>query len=1351
MDNRNPQKIEKKQESIISDDDQDSSIVDMYIAKVKYQDALSHYKNQNFSQAAVLFQEAAKLGLPEAQYSLAECYRLGQGLPLHLEKAIQWYTKAAKQNFVDAQYTLGLSYRLGNGVEQNHVQAFHWFLKAAQNEDAPSQAFVGDYYSTDLVGEKNLISAVDWYEKAASKGHLNALYKLAMCYKTGDGIPTGPNPSYSLRLLQKAAGKRHPLACFELANYYKNGEHVEKDLNTAIELYYFASQQGHTDAIYHLGLMYEQGGDGIEKNIELARKYYITAAERGHIKALEKIKDQPSSIIQKMQIHSLLLGIRYKDSLSVLDLKEEKDSSDLQFQAFVKTMLLGYGSTHSAQGSGLFIDAYHREAMDVTPGQASDVRSQRKSKLFEIMNQSAQKSKSHDDAKNASLKPLLVSDTKSIQRSLGPGAFSYFKGFSEINVLGRTFPLMYVQEENWKGMKGIIGHIGHYPTRDAQLWIAANTGHFKQRFFELFSEMNPYITPDTFNTFLTEIPYKPSEAKLEEIKKNVLNLLAAVKEQAYSGQQFFYMKLFSNLIEHLAIDDIKGEKQTEQAQLAFSRLEYILNKGMENINNYELFIIYIEHAFDEIIFLNALSEKYKKEDIRQLLTDFIQEQYMLEKKDIPAHIALGGSGIHLLSNTISKALEEVEDNKEFKNGRLYIQNQAYFEIPIILGYKFGKRIPTVSSKDICILFDSKTQTVEEYSQNALMDVMVCAFQENVSFLTDKFGSKDIHKLIDEQLQLRDKINSDKRLIVIIDTTINAFDDQQMSLLLIRYEEEIRSGKLAIMTVHSLNKYFHMGFDKMPAGFSSGFYNKDLYPKIAEFYETEWLGGYLEDEPTPQMIAHLVKYATPQIIEFNNIIKGNSRYIHEELLPKELLDASKQKFVSVYCPYTSDIYQDIWGFLTFKIDDKGDLKELSELVRNNIKIILELINVKSRDGYGYIKTTSSTINQNTAAGLIEIFRLSIGTESPQELKNMLAPLFNYLYEVNETIELYAKRMPYQCKEELMTIAEKTIRQLKKIKNEHKEEKIKIQLAEQEINMENKEKKAVLADTFESLLYAAGNLNHPEAQYKVAEYYKTGKHVKKDITEAFAWYQIAAKQNHINSILTLATSYETGFPIKKDLARALRFYSQAAELGNVIAINKLAEWYTKGIGVAQDLEKAVKFYRLASEKDNLHAKIKLGLCYQKGLGVEANSKKAMELFHEAEKIYLNNSEYKEHALFNLAISYEKGKIFPKDEKRAVELYQQAAIDHVEAQYRLGLCYESDNGISRDPEQAVKWFEKAAQNDHADACLKLATCYEQGTGIRKDTEKALHFYHKANELGNNQAKAHLDNLRNDHFSKP
>ena len=63
----------------------------------------------------------AEQGDVDAQFSLGEMSKKGQGVPRDDAEALKWYRRAAAQGHADAQNNLGIIYTLGKGVPVDYV------------------------------------------------------------------------------------------------------------------------------------------------------------------------------------------------------------------------------------------------------------------------------------------------------------------------------------------------------------------------------------------------------------------------------------------------------------------------------------------------------------------------------------------------------------------------------------------------------------------------------------------------------------------------------------------------------------------------------------------------------------------------------------------------------------------------------------------------------------------------------------------------------------------------------------------------------------------------------------------------------------------------------------------------------------------------------------------------------------------------------------------------------------------------------------------------------------------------------------------------------------------------------
>ena len=111
--------------------------------------------------------------------------------------------------------------------------------------------------------------------------------------------------------------------------------------------------------------------------------------------------------------------------------------------------------------------------------------------------------------------------------------------------------------------------------------------------------------------------------------------------------------------------------------------------------------------------------------------------------------------------------------------------------------------------------------------------------------------------------------------------------------------------------------------------------------------------------------------------------------------------------------------------------------------------------------------------------------------------------------------------------------------------------------------------------------AAQLGHVEAMYWLGEGYAV---YAKDMLEedpeeskayfehAYRWLEQAAKHNHPAAILELANFYRRGDVVEKDVVKSIELVEQSAKLGEVQAMRDLAFIYANGLGIDADEEKA-----------------------------------------------------------------------------------------------------------------------------------------------------------------------------------
>lgn len=171
-------------------------------------------------------------------------------------------------------------------------------------------------------------------------------------------------------------------------------------------------------------------------------------------------------------------------------------------------------------------------------------------------------------------------------------------------------------------------------------------------------------------------------------------------------------------------------------------------------------------------------------------------------------------------------------------------------------------------------------------------------------------------------------------------------------------------------------------------------------------------------------------------------------------------------------------------------------------------------------------------------------------------------------------------------------------------------------------------------------------------------------------------------------------------KHDYVTALPYVQYAADLGVADAQYWTGFIYNHGSAGVKDDDLAIKYWQMASDQNNGLAQFYLGF-----------------LFHDMGD-YINAIKYWELA---------------------------AANNIAEAMTNIGLCYDEGRGVDCDEEQALGWFQRAADAGSYTGMYNLGYYNEYGKGgLLVDIDKAIEWYSKAWGLGHYNSKLAIDRLQ-------
>eukprot|EP00171_Calliarthron_tuberculosum_P014959 IDg14959t1 len=86
---------------------------------------------------------------------------------------------------------------------------------------------------------------------------------------------------------------------------------------------------------------------------------------------------------------------------------------------------------------------------------------------------------------------------------------------------------------------------------------------------------------------------------------------------------------------------------------------------------------------------------------------------------------------------------------------------------------------------------------------------------------------------------------------------------------------------------------------------------------------------------------------------------------------------------------------------------------------------------------------------------------------------------------------------------------------------------------------------------------------------------------DNCEAARWFESASRGGHSQAKRSLADCYRLGVGVKKDLEKAALLYESAAHAGDLESKGLLGYCYMRGYGVQRNFSKAIQLYKEASD--------------------------------------------------------------------------------------------------------------------------------------------------------------------------
>lgn len=246
---------------------------------------------------------------------------------------------------------------------------------------------------------------------------------------------------------------------------------------------------------------------------------------------------------------------------------------------------------------------------------------------------------------------------------------------------------------------------------------------------------------------------------------------------------------------------------------------------------------------------------------------------------------------------------------------------------------------------------------------------------------------------------------------------------------------------------------------------------------------------------------------------------------------------------------------------------------------------------------------------------------------------------------------------------------------------------------------------------------------EAQWKVANYYKSGFGCETNLIQAAIYYRRAAEQGYWPAQWDLGVCYEKGEGVVKDSEIAAKWYRKAAESGDPEA------QFTYGALIVTNKAEKALWYEKAAEQGHTQAALWLAWLYkyEELRTKEESSAEIVRWYSKAAGA--GNDMFSVIAQDSLGDVYSQGELVPQDLSKAFTWYNCAAKNQSSsAQFALGAMYRDGKGVEQDLPAAAKWFTRAAEHGHSEAQAGIAELYKSGRGVEKDYTEAYAWFNIA-----------------------
>lgn len=266
------------------------------------------------------------------------------------------------------------------------------------------------------------------------------------------------------------------------------------------------------------------------------------------------------------------------------------------------------------------------------------------------------------------------------------------------------------------------------------------------------------------------------------------------------------------------------------------------------------------------------------------------------------------------------------------------------------------------------------------------------------------------------------------------------------------------------------------------------------------------------------------------------------------------------------------------------------------------------------------------------------------------------------------------------------------------------------------------------------------------------------VSTDYAGASKWYRKAASKGDTRAQYQYARMHYLGLgDVHKNFRRAFSWFSRAAEQGHRRSQYVVGQILWSGApshNIERDQEKAIFWYLESAIQGLREAETKVGLMLLQGVSglFPASQRYALTVLSDAAMQQEPKAQY---CLASLLLDSSSGVEFYDPELAEHWLLCAAQNGHLEARLRLTEIYAHGTfGIGKDRNSALAWAVVAAEeNDDVRAQLTLASLYRESLGadLSENQRQALRWYQRAAQNGSAEAWYNIGSMKEQGLAYP